>query len=259
RWLVVFILMVSVGSLRAQTTPPTPSKPWSPPGLAVYEKDLAAWPSTESKIDPDKVYDLPELIDIAESTNPQTRVAWERARQAAAAVGLSKSVYYPYLAASAFAGYEKAFIPFPALQQGPGPSDVSIVGGGALGFDLKSARVALDMKWLLLDFGERSAAKTVTEEGLTAANVGFNAVHQQVVFAVTRRYYEFNSARQRVEAAETSQRAADTVAESARARFDTGLATRPEVLLAEEEAARQAFEVVAARGAMSDALVDLVD
>jgi len=228
----------------------------------VYEKDLAALRSRDeevAKIDPGKVYDLPELIDIAERTNPETRVAWERARQAAAALGLSESAYYPYLAASAFAGYEKAFIPFPTLQQGPGPSDVSVIGGGTLGFELKSARVALDMKWLLLDFGERSAMKTVAEEGLTAANVGFNAVHQQVVFAVSRRYYEFNSARQRVEAAEISQSAANTVADSARLRLEHGLATRPEVLQAEEQAARETFELVAARGAMSDALVELVE
>ncbi len=259
--LISIVGPVGNSGLRAQATPPSPDRPWSPPGLEVYEKDLAGRRSGDEKteIDPDKVYDLPELIDIAESTNPQTRVAWERARQAAAAVGLSKSAYYPYLAASAFAGYEKAFIPFPTLQQGPGPSDVSVVGGGTLGFELKSARVALDMKWLLLDFGERSAAKTVAEEGLTAANVGFNAVHQQVVFAVARRYYEFNSARQRVESAEISQRAADTVAESARLRFEHGLATRPEVLQAEEQAAREAFELVAARGVMSDALVELVE
>src|SRR5262249_44411911 len=160
------------------------------------------------------------------------------ARQAAAAVGLSESAYYPYLAASAFAGYEKTFIPFPTLRLGPGPTDVSVVGGGTLGFETKAARVALDMKWLLLGFGERSAAKTVTEEGLMAANVGFNAVHQKVVFDVARRYYEYNSARQRVEAVETSQRAANTVAESARLRLDHGLATRPELLQAEELAAR---------------------
>ncbi len=76
---------------------------------------------------------------------------------------------------------------------------------------------------------------------------------------VARRYYEFNSARQRVEAAEISQRAADTVAESARLRFEHGLATQPEVLQAEELAAREAFELAAARGVMSDALVELVD
>jgi outer membrane protein TolC len=136
---------------------------------------------------------------------------------------------------------------------------VSVVGGGALGFQAASGRVALDMKWLLFDFGDRDAAKTVAEEGLTAANVGFNAVHQQVVFLVARRYYGFNSARQKVEAAEVSQRAADTVAASARARLEHGLATRPELLQAEELAAREAFELAAARGALSDALVELVE
>jgi len=29
----------------------------------------------------------------------------------------------------------------------------------------------------------------MAKEGLMAANVGFNAVHQQIVFTVTRRFY----------------------------------------------------------------------
>src|SRR5262249_30445961 len=130
---------VSNSDVRAQEIPPSPNRPWSPPGLEAYEKDLADRRSREEapKIDPDRVYELPELIDIAERTNPETRVAWERARQAAAAVGLSESAYYPYLAASAFAGYEKTFIPFPTLRLGPGPTDVSVVGGGTLGFETK--------------------------------------------------------------------------------------------------------------------------
>jgi outer membrane protein TolC len=247
--------------VRGQSIPPSPNRPWSPPDLESYEKELANLRSGDleaATIDPDKVYDLPALIDIAERTNPETRVAWERARQAASAVGLSESAYFPYLAASASAGYANLFIPFPVLQQGPGPREVSIVGGSALGFDLKSASVTLDMKWLLFDFGERKASKTVAEEGLTAADVGFNAVHQQIVFAVAQRYYEFNAARQKVEAAESSQSAAKTVAESVRARLDHGLATRPELLQAEQEAARAAFDLEVARGAMSDALVALV-
>ena len=262
RWgsALALALLASDGDIRAQTIPPSPGRPWFPPRLEVYEKELAGRRSEEAaKIDPDKVYDLPELIDIAERTNPQTRIAWERARQAAAGVGLTRSAYFPYLVASAGAGYERVFIPFPTLQQGPGPSDVSVVGGGTLAFETTAGRVALDMKWLLFDFGDRAATKTVAEEGLMAANVGFNGVHQQVVFGVARRYYEFNSARQRVEAAETSLRAAETVAESARARLEHGLATRPEVLQAEQLAAREAFDLAAARGAMSDALVELVE
>src|SRR6266545_5306214 len=145
---------------------------------------------TPIAIDPEKVYELPELIDIAERTNPETRIAWERARQAAAAVGLSQSAYFPYLVASAGAGYEHAFVPFPTLKQGPGLSDVSVTGGGTLATDAVGERAALGVKWLLFDFGERKAATAMTKEGLMMANVSFNAVHQQIVFTVTRRFYE---------------------------------------------------------------------
>jgi len=245
--------------------PPSPDKPWYPPQLHEYEKKLAhrevgERPSgTPIAIDPEKVYDLPELIDIAERTNPETRIAWERARQAAAAVGLSQSAYFPYLVASAGAGYEHAFIPFPSLKQGPGPSDVSVTGGGTLATDAVGERAALGVKWLLFDFGERKAVTTMAKEGLMMANVGFNAVHQQIVFTVTRRFYELNTTRQKVAVAESSLRAADTVAQAARARLDNGLATKPDVLQAEYQSAQAAFELEAARGALSDAQVAFVE
>jgi len=245
--------------------PPSPDKPWYPPQLHEYEKKLAHREVGESPsgtpiaIDPEKVYDLPELIDIAERTNPETRIAWERARQAAAAVGLSQSAYFPYLVASAGAGYEHAFVPFPTLKQGPGPSDVSVTGGGTLATDAVGERAALGVKWLLFDFGERKAVTTMAKEGLMMANVGFNAVHQQIVFTVTRRFYELNTARQRVAVADSSMRAADTVAQAARARLDNGLATKPDVLQAEHQSAQAAFELEAARGALSDAQVAFVE
>jgi outer membrane protein TolC len=99
----------------------------------------------------------------------------------------------------------------------------------------------------------------MAKEGLMAANVGFNAVHQQIVFTVTRRFYELNTARQKVAVAESSLRAADTVAQAARARLENGLATKPEVLQAEQQSAQAAFELEAARGALSDAQVAFVE
>ncbi len=244
--------------------PPSPDKPWYSPQLHQYETNLAHGDfgdrqSAPAEIDPQKVYDLPELIDIAERSNPQTRIAWERARQAAAAVGLSQSTYFPYLVASASAGYEHAFLPFPTLKQGPGPSQVTVLGGGTLTIDSTLERAAMDMKWLLFDFGERKAVVTAAKEGLMMANVGFNAVHQQVVFEVTRRFYELNTARQKVDVAESSVRAADTVAQAARARFENGLGTHPEVLQAEQQSAQAVFELEAARGALSDAQVAFVN
>ena len=44
------------------------------------------------ELDSAKVYDLPALIDIAERENPQTRIAWERAKQAASSLALGKEV-----------------------------------------------------------------------------------------------------------------------------------------------------------------------
>ena len=57
-------------------------------------------------IDPNHVYSLVELIDIAQSRNPATRVAWEQARQAAINVGIARAAYLPALTASVLAGYQ---------------------------------------------------------------------------------------------------------------------------------------------------------
>ena len=58
-------------------------------------------------IDPKHAYSLPELINIAQLSNPLTRAAWQRAREAAAAVGLAEGAYLPILTADVLAGYAK--------------------------------------------------------------------------------------------------------------------------------------------------------
>ena len=120
-------------------------------------------------MDSNKVYDLPELIDIAQRSNPQTRVAWERAREAADALGLSRSAYFPDLAASAGAAYEHVFIELPELQTGPLPKQVSVLGGGTLPMDVAAEQAAVSLKWLLFDFGERKATVTEAKEHLVMA------------------------------------------------------------------------------------------
>src|SRR2546425_3737548 len=60
---------------------PTPSTYWRSPDLRDYTRALKA---TEAPlIDPNKRYGLPELIDLAQRVNPETRVAWEAARRSA--------------------------------------------------------------------------------------------------------------------------------------------------------------------------------
>lgn len=281
--------LLSTSVIARDISPPSADRPWSPPRLNNYQAELANPKFGDRKappiaISPDKIYDLPELIDIAQRSNPETRAAWERARMAAAAVGLSQSAYFPYLAASAASGYERAFIPFPTLKVNQSQlvaqidraladpqaaigrlesgritaPNVSIDGGGTLTTEAAATRAAISLKWLLLDFGGRAADVAAARERLMMANVGFNGTHQRVVFEVTRRFYEFNAARAKTASAESTKRASNIVAEAARARLSNGLATKPEVLQAEQQAALATFNLEATRGALSDSLIELV-
>src|SRR5215472_7160453 len=140
RLLLTHCLFVAAVAQARNDAPPSSERTWAPPNLGDYERELATGDFGSSvQINPQKTYGLAELIDIAERNNPETRVAWQRARQAAAAVGLSESAYYPFLAASAAAGYDRAFIPFPTLAvnqkkllTNPGLNAVKITGGSSL-------------------------------------------------------------------------------------------------------------------------------
>src|SRR6266481_1521311 len=260
-------LAIAVAGAR-NDPPPSPERTWSPPNLANYESELAgqrlnnAEGTLRVSINPRKIYGLAELIDIAERNNPETRVAWERARQAAAAVGLSESAYYPFLVASAAAGYDRAFIPFPTLTANPthpSLSNVRITGGSSLVTEAQVYRGELNAKWLLLDFGERSAVVAASREQLMMANVGFNGTHQKIVFQVTDRFYQLGTAHQKVLVSQSALEAAQTVEQAVQAHVDNGLATKPELLQAQQQSAQTAFDVEATTGAESDARVALVE
>jgi outer membrane protein len=261
-------LALAIANARSEA-PPSSDRTWAPPGLSSYERELAGYSSKEGSqvsINPRKVYGLAELIDIAERNNPETRVAWERARQAAAAVGLSESAYYPFLAASAAAGYDRAFIPFPTLAvnakkllTNPSLNDVKITGGSSLVTEALVYRAELSAKWLLLDFGERNAVVAAARERLMMANVGFNAIHQKIVFEVTERFYQLGTAHQKVLVSQSALEAAQNVEQAVQARIDSGLATKPELLQAQQQSAQTAFDVEATRGAESDARVALIE
>jgi hypothetical protein len=100
RFLAVQLFLTTAIAFARDDAPPSPVRPWAPPTLPRYEGELRHYKLTEGErryypaIDPRKTYNLAELIDIAQRSNPETRVAWERARQAAAAVDLTESAYY---------------------------------------------------------------------------------------------------------------------------------------------------------------------
>src|SRR5262250_2802333 len=226
---------------------PTPNAPWSAPDLRGYTSLLKT--AEPSPIDPQKRYDLVELIDLAERVNPETRVAWEAARQAAIAVGLVESEYFPVLTLSALGGYQsEAF---------PAPKDVA--PSGFFRFTVNQVFPTLNLRWLLLDFGRRGSAWDAAQERLLAANLGFNRKHQQIVFAVQRAYYGLTSVRARITVAQSSLDAAQAVQDSTESRLRNGLATVPEVALARQQTAQATFELEEVLDKERDAQVSLAE
>src|SRR5882724_10233509 len=226
---------------------PTPSTYWRSPNLRDY---IGVLKSTEAPVsDPNKRYELTELIDLAQRVNPETRVAWEGARRAALAVGLVESEYFPVLAIAVLGGYKSVGVPIPK----------DIVSDGFFRFDLLQAVPTLNLRWLLLDFGRRGNAWDAAKERLLAANLGFNRKHQQVAFAVQRAFYGLTSVRARIAVARSALDAARAVQEATESRLTRGLATRPEVALARQQAAQAMFELEDVVAKERDAQVTLAE
>ena len=236
-----------------ESAPPVASRPWKAPGLERYSAELvesARTPETSVvSIDARKTYDLGELIDIAQRTNPETRVAWERARQAAVTAGMAEGTYYPLLVAAATGAVAHVPLPIPT----------TVVPGGIFTADTQFFIPALSLEWVLLDFGRRRALVDAAQAQAMAANVGFNAKHQQIVFQVTRAFYTLTAARGKVAAERAGLDAARSLEEAATARKQRGLATLPEVLQAQEETARAAYELEDALAAEHDARMALLE
>src|SRR5208283_4471019 len=83
------------------------------PEDAAHCTAVSSVPMSKAEIDPNKPYRLEELIDIAETNNPRTRIAWEAAKQAANRLGLARSDYFPHLAALALSGDQRVIEPWP--------------------------------------------------------------------------------------------------------------------------------------------------
>jgi outer membrane protein TolC len=200
-------------------------------------------------IDSQKQYGLLELIDLAQRTNPETRVAWEGARQAAIAIGLVQSEYFPVLTLAALGGYKSIAT--------PAPKDVA--PSGFFRVDLEQVVPMLNLRWLLLDFGRRSNALDAAKERLLSANLAFNRKHQEIIFRVQRAFLALTSLQRKIYVAQSALDAARAVREASEDQLRTGLATLPEVSLARQQEAQAAFDLEDVRAAERDAQVTLAE
>lgn len=180
----------------------------------------------------DKPLSLVALIDLAERTNPQTRMAWESARQAAIGVGISQAALLPQVTLSAMGGFQRMAFPLPNYLSQRG----YLTSNGAAFFP------KLELDYLLFDFGQTRARIQEAQQGALAANYGFTQVHQTLILAVTKAYYAQQAAQVMVHAAQTAEENTELLLRSAQARRLHGEATVVDVAIAQRNAAQAVFD-----------------
>jgi outer membrane protein len=265
---LVSLLLAGCATSALDMAPSRPDRPWVPAtrdngeivpgkqqdsasaGKSAYvlpaNQALAGIPQ-QPQLDPAHVYTLPELIDIAQSNSPATRIAWDTARNAALASGIVESAYLPNLSASVVGGYQSVHNENNAFGLS-GANDTSVTGVVS----------ALSLQWLLFDFGERSALLDASRQGSVISNIAFTAAHQKVIYDVSLAFYANAAAKARVGFADESLKNAEAVQAAAEDRYKQGIGTVVEVDQARQITAQARLAQVQARGSAQDSQLALL-
>lgn len=255
------VLYIAVGVLalngcatdRLDRAPATAATPWSADiqSGGTSAGDFSVPPNPEvaalspvPAINEAHVYQLPELIDMAQMNNPDTRIAWQQARQAALALGMAEAAFLPMISASVIGGYQKTHTPLPYDQHLDTSNNALVPGVG--------------FQWLIFDFGQRSALVEVAENTSFAANVSFNGMHQKLIYDVTKAYFHYGAALSRVKIAQETLHNSQKVLNAAQARRHSGIATTVEVAQAKQQVAQFRLNQVQSQGAERDAWQELL-
>jgi outer membrane protein len=236
------LIWLCAGCAFGQTAPTSPDHPWHAPAEQKIEADAKKLNDSRFSVDPSKTYTLAELVDLAESHNPDTRVAWERARAQAALLGIARSELYPTLVAAAISQTNRQEILF---------------NNRFYRQTVQDFQAALELNYLVFDFGSRSGRIDAARAETLAANFAFNDTHRQVIYRVEAAYYQLLNAAGQEDAARASLANAQAVQQSAEDRLDNGLATLPDVLEARSATAQAEYELQAVLGAEQIARGDL--
>lgn len=239
-WIGTALLLILAGCATVDTPEPAPPGPgaWAS-GSYVLPPDSRITASPETTVDTSHAYTLPALIDLAETHDPRTRAAWQKAKAASTSVGLVDATYLPRLSAEMVGGYLQSDS---AAIQGP----LGILPPGTVTTGVGVGAAVLSVQWLLYDFGVRGASRDEARELAFASNAAYSGVQQKLIHDVTTAYYDLWAALQRRDIQRRRAQAAATIADAARARRARQLATVADVASAEQLVAQAHFALSAA-------------
>lgn len=203
----------------------------------------------EIVVDIGHVYNLSELIDLAQISNPDTRIAWEQSKQAASLVGLVEATYLPQISAEVIGGYQHTPLPAPG----------TLFPAGNVELDTKEVIPSLVIKWLLFDFGKRDSLMEAANQISIASNVAFTGAHQKLIFEVSKAYFALDAERMQLHVAQDALKSARILQDAAEAKRNSGLETVTEVAIARRETAKAQFSLERAKASNNDAYYALME
>ena len=239
---IPFLVLLFVGRGFTQSAPASPDHPWHAFAEQQIESDGRHLGESRFSVDSDRTYSLAELIDLAESHNPETRIAWESARAQFAALGIARSELYPTLAAVALSQINRAEV---------------MLGTRFYRQTVQGFEGTLDLSYTIFDFGARAGRIAAARAQLLAANFAFNDTHRRIIYQVEQAYYRLLNTSGQEEAARASLENAQTVQQDAEDRLKNGLATLPDVLEARSATAQAEYDLQSVLGAEEIARGDL--
>jgi TolC family type I secretion outer membrane protein len=186
-----------------------------------------------AKIQTNQPLDLTSVVNMTLCNNPQTREIWANSRAQAAQVGVTQAGYLPSVSASAS-----------GTQSTPGNSQRTL---------------GLNLSYLLYDFGARAANLESARQLLASVNATEDSTVQTLFLTAVQNFYQTQAAIAALEAATTSERAAQESFEVARARYQAGSATPADKLSAQTAYSQASLNRITASGAVKIAQGNLAN
>jgi outer membrane protein len=238
----VLICLICALHARAQDVPRSSAHPWHSEHEGDFVQELQGVREQPYAMGADHTYTLGELVEIAESHNPVTRVAWQSAKAKAESLGIAKSALYPVISAVALARTSR---------------QNTLYADGFYRDTVGLFQPAIDLNYLIFDFGGRSGAIKAARADMFAADFAFNDAHREIIHETAANYYRLLNAMGQQEAARATLLNAQTVEKDTQCRLDHGLATLPDLLEAQAASAQADYDLQAALGVLENARGDL--
>ena len=199
-------------------------------------------------LDPEHIYTLPELIDIAETASPDGRIAWAEAKRSIERAGVDRALYLPVITFVAQGSDLRAIVPFPK----------PIAPLGYVTVEEPTALAQLQLEYSLLDFGR--GAKVDGSKALElASTLRLSRMHQDIAYSTSAAFYRTQQAIGQLTAARTVLATAETLSQNAQSQYDNGRATLPDVQNAEAGVAEARFDLASAVGEVKKAKLALTE